>query len=699
MEKIFELSELGLKVVFNKFAKQANGAAYVQKGGTVILATATSAKKEDFPGFFPLAVDYREQFSAAGKIPGGYYKREGKFSDKEVLTSRLIDRAIRPLFPATYFDEVQVFTTVYSVDKNYLPDTLALIAASLALVTSNIPFVAPVGAVEVARINGELIFSPTNDQAKASDVKLIVAGTDEGICMLEGCFAGLSEEELLKAMWAAHDIIKKQVAWQLEIARELNVEKAALQDTFDWYGWDKLATEFFTIERLNSVCVEDKHLRSAAVKALRESFVEANKTAIETQDVNLSKLDYVFDNAFKNRITDWCLKEGKRVDGRSFTEVRKIVSEVGLLPFAHGSALFQRGGTQALVSATLGSGQDEQRVEELIGVGVDQRFILHYNFPPFSVGEVKPMRGPGRREVGHGHLAFNSIKHQLPAEDVFPYTIRVVSDILESNGSSSMATVCGSTMALLNAGVPLKKMVSGVAMGLLKSSEGKCQPITDLTGFEDNFGYMDFKVAGTQEGVTAIQLDIKYKGGLLKEVFEQALAQAKDARLLILRKMQEVVSVPAELSALVPQFITIKIDPKKIGAIIGTGGKIIKEIIEKTGTTIDTEDDGTVKIFGGPEANPELAVNWIRTLAGQIERGTIYHGRVRRFADFGIFVELVPGLDGLVHISQIPKRAQRNLNDLFTIGQEILVEVGDYDPESGKISLKLVNPIEIKDEN
>lgn len=697
MEKIFELKELGLKATIGKYARLADGAVWLQRGGTVILATATSAKMKDFPGFFPLTVDYREQFSAAGKIPGGYIKREGKFSEKEVLTSRLIDRAIRPLFPATYFDEVQIFATVYSVDKDCLPNVLSLVAASIALVTSKIPLIEPVGAVELAKIDDKWIVNPTYDQANKSDIRIVVAGTQDGVCMLEGCTTPVKEEELLEAIFLAHEAIKKQVAWQIEIANAVNIKKDEFEDGFDWSGWEKHATDFFNIERLNSVCIADKHARSEAFDKLKEEFLAQYKEKIETQPDDVTKIEYIFDSAFRNRVTDWVFKEGKRIDGRKFDEVRKIYGEVGLLPFTHGSALFQRGGTQALVTTTLGSGQDEQRVEELIGPTIDQKFILHYNFPPFSVGEVRMMRAPGRREIGHGNLAHSALFHQMPKGDLFPYTVRVVSDILESDGSSSMATVCGSTMSLLNAGVPLTDMVSGVAMGLLKSSDGRFQAITDLTGFEDNFGYMDFKVAGTADGVTAIQMDIKYKGGLPRSVFEQALAQARAGRLHILSKMKEVISAPSKMSELVPQLITFKIDPKKIGAVIGTGGKIIKEIIEKTGTTIDTEDDGTVKVFGGPEANIDLAINWIKTLAGQITAGTIYHGRVKRLADFGIFVELVPGLDGLLHISQVPKKIQRQLGDYFKPGQEILVEVGEYDAENNKISLRLVNPIDIKE--
>lgn len=690
MEKKFELKELGLELSIGKFARQADGAAWLKKDGTVVLATAASASVDEFPGFFPLSVDYREYFSAAGKIPGGYFKREGKFTDKEVLTSRLIDRAIRPFFPATYFNKVQVLSTVYSVSKDALPSTLSLLASSIALTISKMPFLGPIGAVEIVRLDGKWITNPTYDQEEKSDAKLIVAGNIDGICMLEGNMAGISESELLEAIFLAHEIIKKQVEWQNQIAAELNVQKEELEDSFDWTGWYDKANNFFTKDKLASVCIEDKFERQSAFKKLKEEFLDQNKTVIEEQNLNLSQIDYVFDDVFRNKVTDWVISEGKRVDGRTFDQVREITTEVGILPFTHGSSFFQRGHTQALVTATLGSGQDEQKIDSLFGSAEEHRFLLHYNFPPFSVGEVKPLRGPGRREVGHGFLAQGAIKNLMPSKEEFPYTVRIVSDILESNGSSSMATVCGTTMALLDAGVPLKSMVSGVAMGLLKSSEGKFQTITDLTGFEDNFGFMDFKVAGTQNAVTAIQMDIKHKGGLPRNVFEQALEQARVARQFILGKMQESISLPKELSPLVPKMVAFKIDTKKIGLIIGPGGKTIKEIIEKTGTTIDTEDDGTVNVFGGPEANVDLAINWIKTLAGQIEPGSVYHGRIKRLADFGMFVEIVPGLDGLVHISQVPKDLQRKIADIYKIGQNVLVEVLDYDAENGRISLKFV---------
>ena len=464
-----------------------------------------------------------------------------------------------------------------------------------------------------------------------------------------------------------------------------------MTDLFDWNVWEKRANDFFTYENLKSVFKADKKERSDARKLLENAFIALYLSEIKADDKEQSgKIDYVFDSVMKLKMTDLIFKEGKRIDGRDYDKVRDISLEVGLLPFTHGSSLFKRGGTQALVTTTLGSGQDVQRVEELVD-GQDKTFILHYNFPPFSVGEVKPMRGPGRREVGHGFLAVSAIKQQLPNQEEFPYTIRIVADILSSDGSSSMATVCGATMALMNAGVPIKKMVSGVAMGLLKNDQGKYQAITDITGFEDEFGWMDFKVTGTDDGVTAIQLDIKYKGGLDRSVFKAALDQAKSGRAHILAEMRKVMTVHSpELSSHVPKIISFKVETDKIGAIIGGGGKTIREIIDKTKTTIDIEDDGTVKIFGGPDALLDLAIKWVKTLAGKIEVGEIFPGKVRRSADFGLFVELVPGVDGLIHVSNLPKQDQRNFMDIYKIGMDLPVEVLDYDPSTGRIRLRPV---------
>lgn len=692
MAKKFELKKHGYELEIGKFATQAAGAAWLKQGGTVVLATVCKAEPADFPGFLPLTIDYREQFSAAGKIPGGYLKREGKSSDREILVGRIIDRGVRPLFPTYYFDQVQVLVSVLSVDENHPPARLSVLASSIALSISGVPFMGPIGVTEYGRINGEWILNPTHEQSQQSDVTVTVVGTEEGICMVEGCLQEVSEQELLDILFRAHQDMQDQIAWQKEIVLDLGITKDSVKDLIDWNLWEKRSDEFLTYARLKTTSQSNKADRDGAIKTLRDEFFKLHAQEITEKQIPEAIIDYVFDGRLKLRLTDVFMQEGRRVDGRGFKEVRKIYNEVGLLPQTHGSAFFERGGTQALVTVTLGGGQDEQRVDDLLDDTVGRRFMLHYNFPPFSVGEVKPQRGPGRREIGHGYLANSAIKPMLPSKDDFPYTIRVVSDILASDGSSSMATVCGSTMALMHTGVPVKAMVGGVAMGLLKSSDGKFQALTDINGFEDAFGLMDFKVAGTDRGITAIQLDIKYKGGLTREVFEQALAQAKEGRLHILGEMRKVMSQPnPTLSDLVPKVHSVKIPVDKIGAIIGSGGKTIKEITEKTKTKIDIEEDGNVRILADKEANPELAILWVKTLAGLIAVGSIYNARIRRFADFGIFAELVPGVDGLVHVSAIPKDKQRSFAQDYQPDEMIKVEVMDYDKETGRIRLRIVS--------
>lgn len=691
MVKTHIFKNFDFEVEVGKVAAQADGAVWFKQGGTVVLATVVSAPSEEFPGFLPLTVDYREQFAAAGKIPGGYFKREGKATDKEVLTSRLIDRAIRPLFPVNYFDQLQILVTVYSVDKEHQPDTSALIAASLALSISKIPFMGPVGIVEVARVNGEWIYNPTYTQTQQSDVKIMVAGTYEGINMVEGCTNEISEEEMVEVMFKAHDLIKEYVSWQSEIQREIGTPKAAVHEYFSWNVWTKYVTEFLTHERVESAFVMDKLQRAQAIAQLKETFRQHHLQEIETEKISDDMLDYVLDYVLKAKISDLIVEKSTRIDGRNYEQVRTITTEVGLLPFTHGSALFTRGRTQALVTVTLGGGQDEQKVEDLMGNTLEKSFMLHYNFPPFSAGEVRPMRGPSRRDVGHGYLATSALEPMLPEKESFPYTIRVVSDILEVDGSSSMATVCGGTMSLMNAGVPIKKMVSGIAMGLIGDSKKQFRTISDINGIEDHYGLMDFKVAGTEQGITAIQMDIKYKGGLSREIMHQALLQARQGRLHILHEMQKVMSKPnPTLSELVPQVISFKVSTDRIGAIIGTGGKTIREIIEKTGTAIDIESDGIVKIYGQPGPKLDMAVGWVKVLGGLIDKGSRYAGKIKRIAEFGLFVELVPGVDGLLHISALPKAKQMNFAQIFKINEVVTVEVMDYDDVSGRIRLKLI---------
>ena len=702
MTKTYRLDDFGYEVVLGKFARQADGAVWFKHGGTVVLATAVSSQSKEFPGFLPLTVDYREYFSAAGKIPGGYYKREGRLSDKEVLTARLIDRAIRPLFPVNFFDQVQVIVTVYSVDKEHAPNTIALIAGSLALSMSKIPFLGPVGAIEVGRIDGKWVVNPLYSESKKSDVRLVFAGTEEGICMVEGSASEISENEFLDALFMAHEAIKKQVAWQEQIQREIGLPKEEITEENaqgwgsivtknSWNTWSERVTSFLTDEHVKKVYIEDKVERNKYLNDIRDSFVKQHEQEITEKEIPTSVISYIFDAQLSVKITELIIALKKRVDGRSFDQVRQISSEVGLLPFTHGSGLFTRGRTQGLVSVTLGSGEDEQRIESIMEDESESRFMLHYNFPPFSVGEVRFLRGPGRREIGHGYLAASSLKYMLPPKDTFPYTIRIVADMLESDGSTSMATACGSTLALMDAGVPIKKMVSGIAMGLLKGAKNSFAVLSDINGFEDMFGLMDFKVVGTEVGITAIQMDVKYKGGLSRDIFQAALDQAKKGRVHILTEMRKVIHEPrSQLSELVPRVVTLRVDTDKIGAIIGTGGKVIREIIDQTGTSIDIEPDGLVKIFGTPGAELDKAINWVKTLAGQIEPGAIYQGKIRKVAEFGLFVELVPGQDGLVHVSNIPRDKQKTFATDYRVNDIVTVQVVEYDEVTGRIRLRLL---------
>lgn len=548
------------------------------------------------------------------------------------------------------------------------------------------------GAVEVARINGEWLYNPSFAQRNESDVYLIVAGTEGGICMVEGAMDGLGEEELITILFKAHEEVKKQIVWQKTICSEVGKEKRTVSEDQVWKSWNSRVAEYLTNDTIDLVFKGDNVERRQAFTLIKDAFFSKYATETESDDTLSTVVDYVYEEALKKRLTERIFEKKERFDGRKFDQVRPISVEVDMLPRAHGSSLFTRGSTQALTTATLGGGQDEQRVDDAIADTIEKSFFLHYNFLPFSTGETKPLRGPGRREVGHGHLAENALGSILPDKEAFPYTIRIVTDIIESNGSSSMATVCGGTMALMSAGVPIKQMVSGVAMGLLANAKDQSfQPLTDITGKEDAYGLMDFKVAGTKEGITAIQMDIKYKSGLPRRVFEVALEQARQGRLHILGEMQKVMSAPrAELSPYVPRVLTLKIPKDKIGAVIGSGGKVIQEIIERTGTTIDIEEDGLVKIFSRPGSNGDLAVSWVKILSGTIDIGAVYPGIVKRTADFGIFVEMAPGQDGLVHISTIPRDMQKDLDKAFPTNSLVRVKVLDYDTVTGRIRLKLV---------
>ncbi len=693
MRKNFRYDAMNLEVEIGKFARQADGAAWIRNGNNIVLSTAVATKDvKEFVGFFPLTVEYRERTSAAGKIPGGYIKREGRLSDHEVLASRLIDRPIRPLFPSYYFNEVQLLSTVYSSDGKFPVDILALIGSSIALTISSIPFLSPVGAVRIGRINGALKFNLSYQEQQQSDVHITIAGTADGISMVEGNCNGLHEDELVEMFFLAHEEIKKQVQWQKDIAAELGVVKDQPADAIVWDAWKKRVQEALPKDFMEGFFATSKQERSARVDELRKNLLVALAPEIDTHAVTKSQISYLFEDIVKESFPDIMAQKGKRLDGRAFDQIRDISVETGILPCSHGSSLFQRGETQSLVSVTLGTGQDVQRVESLMGGMLEKTFMLHYNFPPFSTGEVKPMRGVGRREIGHGFLAESSFNTVLPAASEFPYTIRVISDILESNGSSSMATVCGTTMALMDAGVPISDMVGGIAMGLVKDSSGKFCVLSDILGTEDSFGLMDFKITGTETGITAVQMDIKEKVGLTREVLRKALEQARQGRLFILGEMRKVLSKPRpNISSFAPRVLSFKVTPDKIGMIIGPAGKNIKEVIALTGTEIDIEDDGTVKIYAKDGSAAEQALSYIKVLAGDVEVGSTFTGKVKRHTEYGMFVDIFPGRGGLVHISSIARAKQQTLEKDHPLESDLVVKIVANDRETGR--LRMVAPV------
>jgi polyribonucleotide nucleotidyltransferase len=689
MHKIFKLPELGLEIEIGKFARQADGSVWIRAGNNIVLATVVASKEErEFPGFFPLTVEYRERPSAAGKIPGGYIKREGKLSDLEVLASRLIDRPIRPLFPPFYFNEVQILCTVFSSDGKFPNNILSIIGASAALTISPIPFLGPIGAVQASKINGQWCFNANYEEIEKADSDITIAGTSNGICMIEGHCNEVSEEELIDLFFKAHEEIKKQIDWQLSIQKELGVTQLHTHDKIDW--------ESLKVKVKNALPENFVDLMFSTSKSERRLNLEKLNTGLFTHfanemasgEITESVITYLFDILIKENIPDAIARKNARLDGRGLTQVRQIYSEAGILPCVHGSAFFQRGETQALASLTLGTNQDAQKVETILGGVQERSFMLHYNFPPFSTGEVKPIRGASRRDIGHGSLAESSFLNVLPTQDEFPYTIRTVVDILESNGSSSMASVCATTLALMDGGIHIKNMVSGIAMGLVRDSSGKFHVLTDILGDEDAFGLMDFKVTGTENGVMAFQLDIKDKVGLPRDIFVKALEQAKEGRLFILGEMKKALDAPRkQLSDLAPRVITFKIPQDKIGAIIGPAGKTIKEIVAKTNTQIDIDDDGKINVYSRSSTAAAEAESWVRILSGDIKVGSVFSGIVRRIVEFGLFVELVPGKEGLVHISAIAKSKQRGLDKLIKPGDKLTVKVTAYDRETDRIRL------------
>jgi len=672
-----------------KIAKQANGSCLVRFGDTVVLATAC-ANKEPREGidFFPLTVDYKENTYAGGIIPGGWFKREGRPTEKETLTSRLIDRPLRPLFSKGFACETQVIAFVLSADGENDSDIMALNGASAALTISDIPFHNPVGAVRVGLIDGVLVINPTNKKRVGSTLDLIVAGTDDAVVMVEAGSNDLSEDALLEAIWKGHEVIRTLVAAQKELARQHGTKKRSFTapELYPPALFEKCLGEFGS-QVESALQTRGKFERKEAVKAVYDKMVSSLTAG--TADAEAAQQKKVASKIFAaleaKVFRDLATEKGQRVDGRRFDEIRPIDCEVGLLPRTHGSALFTRGETQGLVTATLGTSEDTQIIEDFEG-DHKRRFLLHYNFPPFSVGEVKFLRGPSRREIGHGNLARRALETVIPPEDKFPYTVRIVSDILESNGSSSMATICGGSLALMDAGVPIRAGVAGVAMGLIKEGE-KFAVLSDIAGIEDHEGDMDFKVAGTKHGVTALQMDIKI-GGISREIMRQALAQARAGRLHILGKMEEALSTSREdLSPFAPRIETIQIPKDRIRDVIGSGGKTIRQITEETGAKIDVEDSGLVSVASANKESRDKAIAWIKGLTSSPDIGRNYEGTVRRIEAYGAFVEILPGQDGLLHISEITNYRLRDVTDLLKDGDKVEVKVVDVDPASGKIRL------------
>ena len=664
-------------------AKQANGSVVARYGDTVVLATAVSSKvARENVDFLPLTVDYQEKAYSAGRIPGGFFKREGRQTEKEVLTSRLIDRPLRPLFPDGYFFDTQIIASVLSIGDESSMDLLGMIASSVALAISDIPFNGPIGAVRVGYIDGTFRINPGLKEIEASVLNLVIAGTADAVMMVEGGASELTEDQMLEALSIGHAEIKKIVALQKDLAGKVGKDKRSVKVVeLDQALAKEVAA--LAIDRLRSaIVIPNKMERQKTLDALLSEIKDALKKDDDpTRSLQVSR---IFLDLEKDEVRRIILDTNTRTDGRKPHEIRPISSSVGMLPRTHGSALFTRGETQALAVATLGTSEDEQRIDALEGEYF-KTFMLHYNFPPFSVGETRPLRGPGRREVGHGALAERALRPVVPTKQEFPYTIRLVSDILESNGSSSMATVCGGTLALMDAGVPIKAPVAGIAMGLIKEND-RVIILSDILGLEDHLGDMDFKVTGTSKGITALQMDMKIEG-ITIETMRTALQQAKDGRLYILGKMLETLPEPRKnLNPFAPRILTMHINTSKIKDVIGTGGKVIRSIIEQTGTKIDIEDDGTINIASADEAAALKAKEIIRGIIQEAEVGKLYMGKVRKIMDFGAFVEIFPGTDGLLHISQISERRLEKVTDELKEGDEVLVKVLEIDRQ-GKIRL------------
>jgi polyribonucleotide nucleotidyltransferase len=689
LKESIKLGDQELTVEAGRVAKQADGSVVVRYGDTMVLVAAVAANSpREGIDFFPLTVEYRESNYAAGRIPGNYFRREGRPNEKETLTSRLIDRPCRPLFTEGFRNETQVIATVISADPDNDPDVIAITGASCALYLSDIPFPTPIAGVRIGLIEGRYVINPTYDERRESRLNLIVAGTEEAIVMVEAGAVEVSEEIMVEALMLAHKEINRLCRWQKELYKALDIQKRPVEaPALDEELLGEIERNY--AERLREsldTSSQDKRSSYAAVDALKKEVVESHPEDLPEKRQMAKK---IFDHLKENIFRDDILNKRRRPDGRRFSEIRPITCEVGWLPRAHGSALFTRGETQALVTTTLGTKDDEQFMDDLEKGEIKRRFLLHYNFPHYSVGEVGRFGSSSRREIGHGALARRSIEPVLPEESDFPYTIRIVSDITESNGSSSMASICGGILSLMDAGVPLKKPVAGVAMGLVMEGN-KYAILSDIAGAEDHYGDMDFKVAGTRDGITSLQMDIKTTG-INAQIMVEALEQAKKGRLHILDVMEKTIAEPREdIAPYAPRIVQIKINPDKIRDVIGPGGKMIRSIVEETGAKIDVEDDGTVSIASADGAAAQAAIDRIRGLTAEAEIGQNYLGTVSRIVDFGAFVEIFPGTDGLLHISEIADRRVKDVRDELKEGQQIMVKCIGKEGNKIKLSRKAV---------
>jgi len=695
MNVIQERAKVGdreISLETGKVAKQADGSIWIRHGDSIVLVTVVSAKeKKEGIDFFPLTVDYQEKLFAAGKVPGSFFRREGRPTEKETVTSRVIDRSCRPLFPEGYGNETQIIATVISFDQENDTDVLALTGASAALQASDVPFHGPIAGVRVARANGQFIANPTLAQRAEADLDIVMAASRDAIVMVEGGGQEVDETVMIDALLFGQAAVQPLLDAQDRIAKAVGKAKRSFAPPLNDEGL-RARVKALTWEKVKEAYGRhEKHDRYGRLSEIKKELLEALKAEAGGDPQRLAavlvrekEIKGYYEDVKYEYMRKMITEEGRRIGGRGPADIRLITSEVGILPRVHGSALFTRGETQALVATTLGTAEDEQRVEMLTGM-VFKKFMLHYNFPPFSVGEAKFLRGPGRREIGHGALAERALRAVLPPEDKFPYTVRIVSDIMESNGSSSMASVCGGCLSLMDAGVPIRAPVAGIAMGLIKEGE-KIAILSDILGDEDHLGDMDFKVCGTDAGITSIQMDIKI-GGVTRQILESALAQARDGRKHILREMTRALGQPrGDISAYAPRITTIRIRPERIKDVIGPGGKVIKDITARTGCSINIEDDGSISIASPNQTQVDAAIKMIKNLTQEAEVGRIYTGTVRKIVEFGAFVEIFPGTDGLIHVSELSDKKVRNVSDVLQEGEEVLVKVVSVDRQ-GKIRL------------